>query len=347
MPKACLSLLPTEDCEWSTWDIWRSSDVVEHAIYLGLALMLAYTFFVLIRFLRRYLSRHELRDFGPEPSTDHLRNRRKLVADLSQGLGTLKSIASTAPFLGLAGTAYGILCKLFFGNIAMDYFDFAGWISARIAFAFTTTLAGIVVAVPATIVHNLLRTRIESLTSTSFSPQTSATGGMHSFQFAQTLPLRRKFASLPPFAPLAAPVLACVVTLFTPFHPYRAPTGLRVLLPSFPCQPEVLSDRIIVLRVTKSGELFINTEPVSFTDLPRRLSAIYSTRTRRDLYLRSDEGVSFQTVADAIDTATKIRAPGFNSLDINVLVITPQAEAESEKCFALSLDRARRQFLRK
>lgn len=104
---------------------------------------------------------------------------------------------------------------------------------------------------------------------------------------------------------------------------------------------------MIVLRVTKSGELFINTEPVSWTDLPRRLSAIYSTRARRDLYLRADDGVSFQTVADAIDTATKIRSPEFNSLDINVFLITPQAEAESEKCFAVSLDRLGRQFLRK
>ncbi|HYM78961.1 MAG TPA: MotA/TolQ/ExbB proton channel family protein [Candidatus Dormibacteraeota bacterium] len=346
MPGACLSLWPTEECKWSTWDIWRSSDIVQHALYIGLALMLAYTFFVLIRFLRRcYLSRHELRDFKTESGTEYLRNRKMLIAELSLGLGTLKSIASTAPFLGLAGTSYGILAALWFSYSGSPE-RYIAILFTRIAFAFTTTLSGILVATPAAVCHSLLRARIESFTSTSFSTEDPAPDGISSFQYAQTLPLKKRFSGLPPFALLAAPALASVVCLFTPFHPYRVPTGLRVLLPSFACQHDVLSDRIIVLRVTKSGELFINAEPVSFTDLPRRLSDIYRTRARRDLYLLSDNDVSFQTVADAIDTATKIRAPEFNSLDINVLLITPQAEAESEKCFALSLDRLGRQFLR-
>lgn len=55
-------------------------------------------------------------------------------------------------------------------------------------------------------------------------------------------------------------------------------------------------------------------------------------RAGRDLYLVAESGASFQTVPDAIDTATGIRAPEFNSLGINVLLITPQAEADIQKC---------------
>ena len=256
--------------------------------------MMAYTFCVLIRFLRcYYMDRHELRDFRPEAGP-HFRNRKRLISDLSRGLGTLKGFSSTAPFLGLAGTSYGILAALWFGYSGSPERYFA-LVFTRMAFAFTTTLAGILVAVPAAVCHNILRRRVESFSSTLSSTCDATTDGIGSFQLAQTLPLKKRLSSLPPFAVLAAPALACVVVLFTPFHPYRTPTGLTVLLPSFPCRPEV-ADRIIVLQVTERGELFINTQPLTWTDLPRRLSQIYSTRASRELYLRAENGASFQTV---------------------------------------------------
>ncbi|HVN17937.1 MAG TPA: MotA/TolQ/ExbB proton channel family protein [Dongiaceae bacterium] len=345
MPNACVSLWPTEECEWSTWDIWRSSDVIEHAIYLILALTLGYTFFALTRFLFRYfLRRHELRHFSTGCARNDRRNQRMLISELSKGLGILRGIASAAPFLGLAGTSYGILCALWFSYSGSPE-RYVALLFTRIAFASTTTLAGIFVALSASIFHSLLRGRIENFPVASFL-HASSVGRVRSFRFAETLALKEKFSSLPPFALLAAPTLACVVLLFTPFHPYRVPVGLRVLLPAFPCHPEV-QDRIIVLRVTEKGELFINRERVTSTDLPERLAPIYRLRTERDLYLLADSGASFQMVADAIDTATTIRRPEFNALDLNVFLITPKAEAESEKCFTTNLAEARRQFLRK
>ena len=54
-PEACVSLWQTDQCAWSVEYIWHRSDYVERGIFLALALMLAYTLYVLIRFLRRYL----------------------------------------------------------------------------------------------------------------------------------------------------------------------------------------------------------------------------------------------------------------------------------------------------
>lgn len=332
-PRACLSLWPTEECEWSTWNLWRSSDMVQRTIYLSLALMLGYTFFVLLRFLVRYYSRHrDLPAFGSRSGIDSFLDRRKLICGLSQGLLTLKGISAAAPFLGLAGTSYGILAGLFVGYSGSPRGYFA-LVFTRIAFGSAPTLAGILVAVPAVVFHNLVRTCIENFSVPGFSTHNCTTSGLVHFRLAQTLPLKRRFSSLPPFATLAAPALACVVVLFTPFHPYRAPTGLTVLLPSFRCRPEV-SDRIIVLRVMANRELFINQEPIAWTDLPRRLSAVYSTRALRELYLLAEDGASLQTVADAIDAVRSIQDAEFNSLHIKVLLITPQAWTEREKCFA-------------
>jgi hypothetical protein len=53
MHEACLSLWPTDTCEWSIADILRWSDLVQLAIYMSLGLTLGYTIFILIRFLRR------------------------------------------------------------------------------------------------------------------------------------------------------------------------------------------------------------------------------------------------------------------------------------------------------
>jgi biopolymer transport protein ExbD len=322
MPNACLSLWPTEDCEWSTWDIWRSADVIERAIYVSLALMLGYTFLVLIRFLLRYYRRsHELSDFNSESATDYLASRRRLIAKVSRGLEVLKAISTAAPFLGLAGTSYGILAALWspYSGSPDLYFRllFTGF-----AFALTTTLAGIFVALPAITFYNLLRIRIEHFSPTEFSVRASYANAARRFRFAETLPLRRSFSGLPAFPLLAAPFLASIAILFSPFHPYQTPTGLRVLLPYFPCRAEV-SSRMIVLQVTRSGELSINQEPASRTDPPRRLAEIYRVRARRELYLRADDGASFQMVADAIDTATTIRRPEFNSLDLKLFLITP------------------------
>lgn len=329
-PGACLSLWPTEECEWSTWDIWRSADVVERAIDISLTLMLLYTFFLFARYLfHHYRCRHELCDPSSEFGTDGLRTRRRLVSELNPEYGIVKGISTAAPFFGLAGTSYGILSALWFPYSGSPQ-RYVALLFTRIAFAFATTIAGILVALPSTIFRILVSTRIERFSgaSSSNNPIISKAG---SFRFAETLPLGKRFSSLPPFALIAAPALASVIALFTPFHPSRVPVGLRVLLPSFPRRPNA-ADRIIVLHVGQKGELFINTEPVSRTDLPQRLSAIYRMKAGRDLYLLAESGASFQTVADAIDTATRIRAPEFNSLGINVLLITPQAEPDIKKC---------------
>ncbi|HYA24825.1 MAG TPA: MotA/TolQ/ExbB proton channel family protein [Terriglobales bacterium] len=331
-PGACLSLWPTEECRWSTWDIWHSSDVIERAILIGLALMLANNFFVVIRFWWCcYLVRRELRTFrtdGPEMR----RANSKLVAGLLPGVAMLRGIASAAPFLGLAGTAYGIMAGAFVG-FSMEKSAAMRALMVGIAASLVTAAAGILVAIPAALSHNLLRTRIETLSASALSIRRSALTGSSQgpFILAQTLPLKSRFSGLPHFSAVAAPALASVVVIFMAFEPYVRPMGLPVALPSFPCQPNVLSDRLIVLRVR-------------WAELSTRLSAIYSSRVHRELYFLAQDEVPFQTVADAIDVVQNSRAEGANSLDITVKLITPQAEAESEACMAASLERSRRIF---
>src|SRR5271165_2481894 len=116
MPGACLNPWQTGAHGWNIECVWSSLDWMERGIFIALALMLAYTVFVLSRFSRRYyLARRESRALVDDSWRAIERVQRRLIADLSCGSRTLKAIASAAPFLGLVGTSYGILASLFMG----------------------------------------------------------------------------------------------------------------------------------------------------------------------------------------------------------------------------------------
>jgi biopolymer transport protein ExbD len=334
MRGACFNSWQTDACQWSIGYVWRSSDWVERAVFIAFALMFAYIVFVFGRFSRRYyLARRESRVLVSNSCREFQRSQKNLVADLSRGLRVLKAISSAAPFLGLAGTSYGILATLFRG-FAASRSSVLAYLSTSIPAPLISAAAGIFVAIPAIVSHNIQRRRIEVLlTESSFSIGDCAKdecGGMGSFQRAQTLPLKKRFSSLPPFALLAAPALGCIVALFMLFHPYRIPTGLRVALPSTRYDDGqgrlARPDRFIVLRITTPGELFINMEPLRWAELSSRVAAIYRPLMNRELYLYAEDGVPFQTVADAIDVVRN--SPGPDSLDIKVVLVTPKADRE-------------------
>lgn len=232
MPGACLNPWQTGAHGWSIGCVWSSLDWIERGIFIAMALMLAYTVFVLIRFSRRYYSdRRESRALIADSRLAFERAQRRLVADLSVGLRTLKAIASAAPFLGLAGTSYGILASLFMG-FGLEKNSALRIISVNTAATLISAAAGILVAIPAILVHNFLLTRIDRFERefSSAAPAGMAshedTAGPRPFRLAQMLPLKKQFSRLPPFALVVAPALASVVALFMAFEPYEPPYGL-------------------------------------------------------------------------------------------------------------------------
>jgi len=90
------------------------------------------------------------------------RTKAQTTTELSRGVGSLATIATTAPFIGLFGTVVGIVHA--FRDIAAS--AGAGGmtvISQGIAEALLTTALGLVVAVPAAWMFNYLSQRIQGL----------------------------------------------------------------------------------------------------------------------------------------------------------------------------------------
>ncbi|HEY2856942.1 MAG TPA: biopolymer transporter ExbD [Terracidiphilus sp.] len=85
-----------------------------------------------------------------------------------------------------------------------------------------------------------------------------------------------------------------------------------------PVDPVVLE----VLRNNQGGVDFkINQRAVALADLPARLTEIYANRSRRVLFIKGDDRLSFRDIAEAIDIG---HAAGIDQVGL----ITPKAAVE-------------------
>jgi biopolymer transport protein ExbD len=294
-----------------------------------LALMLVYLFAVVIYVSGRYYFARRapgIESFG----------KATLAANLNIELGGLKSIAITAPYLGLAGTCEGILSV--FGGIGMAKQAALALIVARSALALVPTAAAIPVAVLATFSYNFLCARVDLLEAEAFQERQQT--GRH-FRGAVRFPPTQQFSHLPAFGLLAVFALAFGITGFMTLPSFHPPKGFYVELAAVRCEHDAV-DRLIVLHVSDAGKLFLNLEPEERNRLAARLSAIYGMRENRTLYLVADAAVPFQNVADALDTVKNVpsktegQVAGMrnNNLDIKVRLVTPKVF--DEDCVAAS-----------
>ena len=90
------------------------------------------------------------------------RHIKSLELDLTRRLGTLASIGANAPYIGLLGTVLAIMLTFYVlgeqgGTVK------TGAIMQHLALALKATAAGLLVAIPATVIYNALLTRVERL----------------------------------------------------------------------------------------------------------------------------------------------------------------------------------------
>jgi len=89
------------------------------------------------------------------------RSSLRTMTDLRRGLGSLATIGSTAPFVGLLGTVAGIITA--FQAMAATGSGGLGSVSAGIAEALVTTAFGLLVAIPAVMFFNYFTNRVEEI----------------------------------------------------------------------------------------------------------------------------------------------------------------------------------------
>jgi biopolymer transport protein ExbD len=320
-------------CEWTIRFLWRWMSSFGRVDVMVLALMLVCLFAVFIHVLWRYYLARRVQGIDSV-------GLRTLAAVLNIEMSSLKSVAITAPYLGLVGTCEGILSAL--GGIGMEKHAAMVMIETRLAVALIPTAVAIPVAVLATCCsYNCLRTRIDLLEGKVFDQGLQR--GFH-FRGARRFPRTKRFSEVPAFGLLAAPALAIAITGFMMFASFHTPTGFYVELASAPHEDYDVVDKPIVLHITDTGQLFLNQEQEDWNNLAVRLSQIYSMKEHRTLYLLADSDVPFRTVADALDTVENASAyvgpqvVGLkkDKLGIKVQLVTPRGfNADCAKAVAI------------
>jgi biopolymer transport protein TolR len=104
-------------------------------------------------------------------------------------------------------------------------------------------------------------------------------------------------------------VLLVLLIIFMVITPLNS-KGLKALVPQPPppnTNPPPQDDRTIVVQVLESHSgkpsLKINQTDVTWDDLGAQLQGIFKTRAERVMFVKGDDNVEFQYVAQVIDTA--------------------------------------------
>lgn len=93
--------------------------------------------------------------------TSDFDDRKSLELALTDRLHLIASIGSNAPYIGLLGTVLGIMFTFY--SMGMNGFMDTGKIMIGLAMALKVTAVGLLVAIPAVFIYNLLLRRVKVL----------------------------------------------------------------------------------------------------------------------------------------------------------------------------------------
>ena len=89
-------------------------------------------------------------------------HKLELELDLTKRLGTIASIGTNAPYIGLLGTVLAIILTFYIIGDKQNDID-TGEIMKHLALALKATAAGLLVAIPATAIYNGLIGKVDRL----------------------------------------------------------------------------------------------------------------------------------------------------------------------------------------
>ena len=127
-------------------------NIVDYGIIGLLVLMSILTFTIAIERMLFYRS-VKLSDY---------KHKLELELDLTKRLGSIASIGTNAPYIGLLGTVLAIILTFYIIGDKQNDID-TGEIMKHLALALKATAAGLVVAIPATVIYNTLIGKVDRL----------------------------------------------------------------------------------------------------------------------------------------------------------------------------------------
>lgn len=76
--------------------------------------------------------------------------------------------------------------------------------------------------------------------------------------------------------------------------------GVQVNLPKANTKAMTPQDEAVVVSVDKNGKVFINKDEIPASDLRNRLTAMFASREKKEVFLKADAGVPYGEVVRAM-----------------------------------------------
>jgi hypothetical protein len=277
--------------EWGLLYLWDRLDWISH---LDVGILVATLVYVVVVTLRcSYIYRESCRETGIES--------RALVGDLNRRVRAFQSITTAAPYLGLAGTCFGILDS--FRGIGMQRGAAIAMIAANNAASLITTASGVLVALAASGSSNYLLRLSDSLEFMWRSREPNSAAPSRLFP---KYPLRIQSSKIPALALLATPSLAIALAAFMSFSAFRVPVGLDLrLIEDEPGDKPTLQP--IVIRISDRGaamepEIRLDSKNTTWNDLGNYMDSFLRNLSKPTVRIEADESVRWAYVALVIDS---------------------------------------------
>src|SRR6185369_16816637 len=87
--------------------------------------------------------------------------------------------------------------------------------------------------------------------------------------------------------------------------------GVQVNLPKADTRAMTAAEESVVVSVDKSGKVFIDKEGMPAGDLRKRLTAMFATRAKKEVFLKADAGVPY---GEVVRTMADIKGAGIERL---------------------------------
>ena len=87
--------------------------------------------------------------------------------------------------------------------------------------------------------------------------------------------------------------------------------GVQVNLPKADTKAMAPQEETVVVSLDRSGKLFINKSEVPFTELKSRLSSMFASRTKKEVFLKADKEVPY---GEVVKTMAEIKGAGIERL---------------------------------
>jgi biopolymer transport protein TolR len=87
--------------------------------------------------------------------------------------------------------------------------------------------------------------------------------------------------------------------------------GVQVNLPKADTRAMTPAEESVVVSVDKNGKIFIDKEEVPSGELQGRLSTLFATRTKKEVFLKADAGVPY---GEVVRTMADIKGAGIERL---------------------------------